>query len=749
MRKLMWFSLGFLAAALVGLYLLQGQWYFLASGGAAFLLGVCLWLRERFAQFRIGVVVFLGCTLGFLWLCVFETTYLSVPRAADEQKLQLTITATDYSQESEYGGVVDGLTKLDGKWYTIRIYLPEMVEIAPGDMLTARYLLRSTLPGNSGQSQYQSSQGRFLTAKPMRMPQIVSTEKLPLYGYPAFLRQEIKNLVHKAFPEDTAGFARALLIGDKDGLDYETDAAFQVSGISHIVAVSGLHVTILFSLVYFLIGKKRLLAVGIGIPLLFCFAALAGFSPSIMRACIMHSLMIIATIIDKDDDPPTSLAFAVLVMLLINPRVATNVSFQLSVSCMVGILIFAEPIYNWLMADRRLGRVSKKWKKYAAVVSGSVAMTVGATLAVTPLCAYYFGLVSLVGVVTNLLTTWVLSFIFTGIMLACVLAAIWMPLGNILAWIVAWPIRYVLTIARWMATLPMAAVYMDSIYMVIWLVFVYLLLAIYLLAKKKPIILLISCVSVSLCLSLILSWLQPRWDECRITVMDVGQGQCILLQSQGRNYLVDCGGESETFAANTATKLLKSQGISRLDGIILTHYDTDHAGGIPYLLTQVTADMLYLPNCADADGMLEWITDVYDGTELYITEDICISFGDAKLTLIPSKSKLSDNESGLCVLFQTENCDILITGDRSVSGERELMRAVELPQLEILIVGHHGSKNSTGTALLEQTCPQVAVISVGADNSFGHPEEETLEKLQEAGCVIYRTDLDGTIILRR
>ena len=231
--------------------------------------------------------------------------------------------------------------------------------------------------------------------------------------------------------------------------------------------------------------------------------------------------------------------------------------------------------------------------------------------------------------------------------------------------------------------------------------------------------------------------------------MDVGQGQCILLQSQGRNYLVDCGGESETFAADTATKLLKSQGISRLDGIILTHYDTDHAGGIPYLLTQVSADMLYLPNCADADGMLEWITDVYDGTELYITEDICISFGDAKLTLIPSKSKLSDNESGLCVLFQTENCDILITGDRSVSGERELMRAVELPQLEILIVGHHGSKNSTGTALLEQTCPQVAVISVGADNSFGHPAEETLEKLQEAGCVIYRTDLDGTIILRR
>ena len=100
-------------------------------------------------------------------------------------------------------------------------------------------------------------------------------------------------------------------------------------------------------------------------------------------------------------------------------------------------------------------------------------------------------------------------------------------------------------------------------------------------------------------------------------------------------------------------------------------------------------------------------------------------------------------------MFQMKNCDILITGDRSVSGEWELMRSMDLPQLEVLIVGHHGSKNSTGVALLEQTSPQVAVISVGADNSFGHPAQETLERLREAGCVIYRTDQEGTIILRR
>lgn len=749
MRKLMWFAIGFAVASAIGMYFLQGYWYLAASGVAALLMAVCLWLMQRFPKLRIGVVCLLGCVVGFVWLSFFEAHYLSIPRAADEKRLVLTLTATDYSYETDYGCVVEGIGELNNRIYTMRIYLPKKADIAPGDTLTARFLLRSTLPGGSADSSYHFSDGVFLSAKAFRMPDLIKAEQLPWYGYPAWMRQTIKNALSEVFPTDTSGFAIALLIGDTDAIDYETDISFKLSGISHIIAVSGFHVTVLFSLVYLLLGKKRFLGAAVGIPVLFFFAAVAGFSPSIMRACLMHSLMIVGLLFDKDYDPPTALGFAVLVMLIANPCTVTNVGFQLSVGCMVGILVFAGPIKQWIMERKTFARIKGKRKKIVAGFAVSVGMSVGSAIVVTPLCAYYFGMVSLVSVLTNLLTTWIITLIFYGVMLAFVAALIWTPIGSIVGWIVAWPIRYVLLAARCMAAFPLAAVYMDSIYMVLWLLFAYILLGVFLLSKRKPILMTACCAVITLCIALTASWVPPRMDECRVTVLDVGQGQCILLQSNGKTFMVDCGGDSDTQAANIAAKALLGQGVYCLDGLILTHYDSDHAAGAQYLLSRVSADVLYLPNCADADGTVSLIEGTHEGEQLMVSQDTCITFGSAKITLIPSRSNLSDNESGLCVLFQTQNCDILITGDRSISGEQELMRYLDLPELEVLVVGHHGSKYSTSTDLLEKTSPEIAIISVGADNMYGHPTEETIQRLMEAGCEIYRTDLHGTIIYRR
>ena len=748
-RKLMWFSIGFAVASAIGMYFLQGCWYLAASGIASLLLAICLYLMKRFPKLRIAVVCLLGCVIGFVWLSVFETAYLSVPRAADDKRYVLTLTATDYSYESDYGCVVEGVGKLNNKMYRMRIYLPKQIKLSPGDTLTARFLLRSTLPGGSADSSYHASDGTFFTAKAFRTPDIIKAEKLPWYGYPALVRQTIKNTLNQVFSSDTAGFAIALLIGDTEGIDYKTDIAFKMSGISHIIAVSGFHVTVLFSVVYVLLGKKRFLAAGLGIPILFFFAAVAGFSPSIMRACLMHSLMIVALLFDQEYDPPTALGFAVLVMLLANPWTVTNVGFQLSVGCMVGILLFAEPIKQWIMERKVFTGVKGKPKKLIAGFAVSVGMSVGATIAVTPLCAYYFEMVSLVSVITNLLTTWIITFIFYGVMLAFVVALIWSPLGSIVGWIFAWPIRYVLLTAKSIAAFPLSAVYTDSVYIIMWLVLVYLMLGILLLSKRKQIITTSCCAAITLCIALIASWVPPRMDECRVTVLDVGQGQCILLQSKGKTFMVDCGGDSDTQAADIAAKTLLSQGISSLDGLILTHYDSDHAAGAFYLLQRIPAETLYLPNCVDASETAASIEEVHEGEQQKVLQDLCITFGGAQITLIPSRSNLSDNESGLCVLFQTENCDILITGDRSIQGELELMRYVALPELEVLIVGHHGSKYSTGQALLEMTSPEYAIISVGADNMYGHPTEETIGRLLDAGCIIYRTDLHGKIVYRR
>ena len=210
--------------------------------------------------------------------------------------------------------------------------------------------------------------------------------------------------------------------------------------------------------------------------------------------------------------------------------------------------------------------------------------------------------------------------------------------------------------------------------------------------------------------------------------------------------MVDCGGDQDTDTADTAAETLLSMGISRLDGIILTHYDRDHAGGLEYLLTRVEAKALFLPDCVDAEGLSESL--LMRENAVLVDEHMQISFGATTINLLTTDFGITSNESGLCVLFQRENCDILITGDRNAYGERDLLRQLDMPDLEVLIVGHHGSKYSTCEELLEAGRPDITIISVG-ENSYGHPAQEVLDRLTAYGCEIYRTDMNGTVIYRR
>jgi competence protein ComEC len=618
----------------------------------------------------------------------------------------------------------------------------------PGDTLSGSFLVRSALPGGSSASEYTPSNGIFFTARPKGECTHAKVEKLPWYLYPARWRLSLTEQIQGLFPQDVAGFARALVLGDTEGIDYATDTAFKRSGIRHVIAVSGLHVSILFSLVYFFTGRRKWLTALLGFPALLLFAALAGFSPSITRACIMHGLTILAMLVDREYDPPSALSFAVLVMLFANPWTVTHVGFQLSVGCVVGIFLFATPIQNWLLDKKRLGRFKGYRRRMAKWLSVSVSISIGASILTTALSAYYFGMVSLVSVLTNLLTLWVITFIFYGILLALALSWIFSPLGVAAAWVTAWPVRYVLLVAKTVSAFPLAAVYTESVYIVLWLIFCYILLFVFLLQKQKQPLVLCCCAAVTLCTALLFSWEEPRKDDFRMTMLDVGQGQCILLQSDGRNYLVDCGGDSASDAADKAVALLESQGIFKLDGLILTHYDRDHAAGAELLLQRMEVDVLFLPNCRDEYGRGETLAKSHSGTVLYVDRDIVLTFSNTEITLVPSQKAETDNESGLCVLFQRLGCDILITADRSDAGERELLDHMPLPDLEVLVVGHHGSKHSTGRELLIKTAPDIAFVSVGLDNPFGHPSEEVLQRLAAYGIPVYRTDLHGTIIYR-
>ena len=745
MRKLMWFTIGFVVACFVGVYLVSNGWLLLLGAGSLVAMAAIFVLPSKIG--RKAVCVLLGCAVGFVWLWGFDLLYLNPARQMDEQIEILEIKVTDYSRTSEYGVIAEGKTEVNGKTYLVQFYINKDITLAPGDLVEGGFRLRYT-GGGAENPTYHRGKGIFLLCYPKGENIVTHCAETSAKHFPAILRENILSLLGKMFPGDTAPFAKALLLGDTEELSYQTKSALKVSGIYHVVAVSGLHISILFALVYLLCGKQRVLTAFIGIPVLILFAAVAGFSPSIVRACIMQILMILALLVNKEYDPPTALATAVLILLASNPLCITSISFQLSVGCVTGILLFAGRIHHYLLSQTRIGPAKGKnlKAKLTRWAVGSVSVSLGALATTVPLCAIHFGCVSIVGVITNLLFLWLISFVFYGIIAVLLLGVLWLPAASVLAAVLSYPIRLILWGTDMISKVPVSAVYTSSIYIVAWLILLYVLLMIFIKSKKKHPVILTCCLLAGLVAAVVCSWLEPRLDDFRITAVDVGQGQCIILQNDGKYYMVDCGGDSDEKAADEAAKLLLSQGVFRLDGLIITHYDADHAGGAELLLGRIPADRIYLPILDGENEIRDGLTEKY-ADKIYLVEEDLV-FDDVPITIYPSANTADDNESSLCILFQPENCDILITGDRSIDGEQELLEHTGLPDLEILIAGHHGSRTSTSLELLRATRPELVIISVGEENSYGHPAGETLERLKIFGCDVYRTDTQGTIIFR-
>ena len=214
--------------------------------------------------------------------------------------------------------------------------------------------------------------------------------------------------------------------------------------------------------------------------------------------------------------------------------------------------------------------------------------------------------------------------------------------------------------------------------------------------------------------------------------------------------MVDCGsGNSYIDAGSIAADYLRSAGCGTLDAVVLTHYHDDHANGLASLLARMDAETIYLADIDAGEGdrsSVEELAARYGVEVHYITDVTSVPHGEAELTIYPPVGESSANELGLSVLCSLGNFDTLITGDMDARTETKLVSAYTLPDIEVLVVGHHGSKYSTGTALLKAVTPEIGVVSVG-DNSYGHPTDEALMRLTDENIRVYRTDMQGNILI--
>ena len=742
------FSLGFAVACLVGA-IFYGGWLLLCAVVSLILAGLFTVFGKGWDKTPFLWLIFIGCTAGFLWFGIYDAIFVMIPRVADGERLTVTMEASDYSYQTDYGSAVEAVVSLSDQNYRVKAYLHSDAKIAPGDTITGTFRFRLTTDGGSEDPTHHRSEGIFLLAYPVGNAVIDHVQDVPLRYYPALWRRQLLQRIEQILPGQSGAFASALLLGDRTGITYEMNTAFKVSGISHIIAVSGLHVSILFGLLYSILARRRVLSCLIGIPLIVLFAAIVGFTPSITRACIMQSLMLIAMVLDREYDGPTALSFAVLVMLAANPLTILSVSFQLSVLCMMGIFLFSEKIRQYLLNRVKINKERKLMKRLWQGIVASVSISVSASVMTTPVVAYYFGCVSIIGVVTNLLTLWVVSFVFYGLLACLALSVLSLGVAKVLALLLAIPIQYILKTTSLLSAMPMAAVYVSNIYVVIWLVGSYIMFALFLLQKRKQPKLLLTATAFLFLLTQLFSWFEPLTDDFRVTMLDVGQGQSILLQSDGKTFLVDCGGDDDEDAADVTAEALLGQGISRLDGVIITHFDADHCGGVVHLLSRIHTDRLIIPYVSEEEQTASKLVESVTGVVEYVKQDMIYTFGSTQMRLFAPISAESGNENSICILFQRQDCGILITGDRGNEGELELLQSGEIPNVDILVAGHHGSSGSTSQQLLDATMPEYAFISVGQDNRYGHPAHIVVQRLLENGCTIYRTDKHGTIIFRR
>ena len=758
MRKLVWVAAGFACALSAAVWLLPESWQPWA-GCVCAALALCALALRKTITLRPTLALF-AASVGFLWCWGYTQLFVVPALNWADREAAVTVCISDYAHPGDGYGSVEALCIDDamprGK---MRIYDyggDSLLFLRPGDTLRMPLKLLNPRERYQEESDYYLSSAIHYRAYLTGEYEAVGRARLAAVFLPRELCQKLKSAALSCFPEDVAPLMKALLTGDKTEFyrDEMLYTAMRSAGFLHIVAVSGMHVAFLVSLVELLAGRRR--AALIGIPVLVVFMAMLGFTPSVTRAGIMQIVLLLAPLLRREADPPTSLALAALVLLACNPYAIASQSLQMSFGAVLGLQLVSPRIYRGLVIGKSgksrlpknaLGRILD-W------VISTFSASVGALVFTTPLTALYSGFVPLYSILTNLLCLWAMSAAFLCGYAVCFLGLLWQPFGFALGYLIALLPRYVIFVVKRIAMLPMSVLVTKHNLAAWWLAFVYVLFVLtYALRGKKPYRPLIP---VGICaVTLLLVLLLARQDlsgQLEVTAVDVGQGASIAAMTERGTVVIDCGSTgSADNAGDLMANYLLGKGRKQVDLLVLTHFHADHANGVRRLMGRIPVRQVALsPECEHTD----YYTDILDACEqqgvsvCMLTENTLFRIDQLELTLIAPMGSESANERCLMAYGDFGDFEFLFTGDVGSSVERKLMKSFPLGDMELLVVGHHGSRYSTCEELLDDITPEYAFISCGVNNSYGHPAPEVLERLEERKIQVLRTDLDGTVTIR-
>lgn len=547
----------------------------------------------------------------------------------------------------------------------------------------------------------------------------------------AAIRAHYRESMQKVMSADDAAAIFAMLFGGYAGINQELVNDFITTGIVHILSVSGAHMSLLAAFVaglfewlgkHFKIPRFAILTFGIFIIIL--YAILSGMLPQVIRSAIMGILFFTGFVLKQESLGARLLTLTALAMLIKNPLLIYDISFQLSFSSTAGLIYITPHIKKFLY-------------KIPQIISVPFAMTVGAQIASLPIVIWYFNKISLSSVLANIFVMPFLEFVIVGGLVAGIFAFIVPAAGKILFAGMAIIFNGAAELNKTFANLPFSSIQVPTLGIAAG--FIYYIALIF--RQKKILLLLIILLAIN--------FFKPN-NELEVNFVDVGQGDCTVVFTPHKKCLIfDTGGVREKvfdIGERVLLPYLKHENVFEVEKIFLTHVHEDHSGGASAIIKNlpvheiITAGESKSEYAAVFGVAEEKLNNLRAGSagEKFIIDGVTV-----KVIFAPKAGK--GNEISNVYKISYGDIDFLITGDLITEIENEILAEKIDVRSEVLKVAHHGSKTSSSEEFLRAVNPKVAVICVGYGNNFGHPRAEILERLKNIHAKIFRTDIDGLI----
>lgn len=562
------------------------------------------------------------------------------------------------------------------------------------------------------------------------------------------IQKYIKDTINGTLTDEEGNLLLAILLGDKDKLSEDIQESFKTSNLSHMLAVSGAHVSyIILGLTYVLqnsiIGKKN--GKIVCIFFLLVFMAITNFTPSVTRACIMAVLTLFSGIIYRKSDVYTNISVAALITLIFNPYSLLDLGFQLSYGGTIGIIIFIKRIQE-----------KKSNSKVINYIKQMALVSIYANIIIIPIMMYHFNTVSFTFIISNIMASPILGIIVITGFLFIIASITVKPLTRLIAIFIKPILSILIKISQICSKLPFSNILVVTPYM--FNVISYYAIILYCIkSKKNNKCKIIICLLIVLILINFIIYIFPQ--KLRIFFIDVGQGDSTLIITPDKKTVLIDGGGSDSFDVGEKVLLpyLLDRRILKVDYVLISHFDTDHCGGILTIMEKVKVKNIIISEQAEHSENYERFKKLMIHKKIRLIEvkkgdKIKIGRYSEFKILFPTSRLLSENplnNNSIVAQFNYNNFKMLFTGDIEKLAEQQILKTEKAEiRADILKVAHHGSKTSSIPEFIKAVRPKIALIGVGKNNTFGHPNQQTIKNLENIKCRIYRTDLQGEIIIK-